>query len=300
MTDLERIERDHGIDQELRFGIGAQGAAVATVTNAAATALVALQGAQLLSWAPRGQAPVVWLSEQARFRPGKSLRGGVPVCWPWFGAHPQDPALPAHGFARNHDWEVVQTRSLPGATRLVLRFDPLRLAAAPLRIDAELLLSLTIGESLDLELTTRNRSDSPLHLTQALHTYFHVGDIGAAAVHGLEGRTYVDRLQSDALCVQQGPVGVDGEVDRIYLDCPGELVIADQALGRRIRIERSGSRSCVVWNPWTDKALALGDLGPDGNRRMLCVESTNAWDDAVTVPPGGEHRLGTVVRCEPL
>jgi D-hexose-6-phosphate mutarotase len=298
MTDTTTLNARFALPGLLRFGTGAHGALVAQLTAPAAEAEIAIQGAQLLTWTPAGQAPVVWLSPAARFATGKSLRGGAPVCWPWFGAHADDTSKPAHGFARNHDWQVLETGVVSGAPRITLGYTPGAAQQALWPHQAELHLTVTVGAQLELALITRNSGASAFTLTQALHTYFHVGDIAQARVEGLAGKPYIDKLQQDARLVQSGDIQIDREVDRIYLDCPEDAVIVDEALKRRIRVRKTGSRSCVVWNPWIDKAAKLGDLGEDGYRRMLCVETTNAADDAVTLAPGASHTLGTVISVE--
>jgi D-hexose-6-phosphate mutarotase len=243
---------------------------------------------------------VVWLSSAAKFAAGKSLRGGAPVCWPWFGPHPDDPAKPGHGFARNLDWEVVAAERTAAGTRLVLGFTPGAPQQALWPYPATLELAVTAGERLAIELTTRNTGTIPLSITQALHTYFHVGDIASARVEGLDGCEYIDKVEGGARRRQSGPVTIGGEVDRVYLGCPGEVAIVDDALRRRIRIAKGGSHSCVVWNPWAEKGAKFGDMGEDGYRRMLCVETTNAGDDVVTVASGKSFTLATEYSVEAL
>ena len=300
MTDLASLNERFGIDGELIFAVGHHGAEVARVTNRTGMAEIALQGAQVLTWAPVGQPAVVWLSPAAKFAAGKSLRGGAPVCWPWFGPHPDDPAKPGHGFARNLDWQVVSAGRVSDGTRLVLGFTPGPAQQALWPYEAELELAVTVGEKLLMELSTRNTGTIPLSITQALHTYFHVGDIAAARVEGLDGCEYIDKVDGGARRRQTGAVKVEGEVDRIYLGCPGETVIVDDALRRRIRIGNRGSRSCVVWNPWAEKGAKFGDMGDDGYRRMLCVETTNAGDDVVTIASGKSFTLATEYGVEAL
>jgi len=300
MSDLAGLNERYGIDGELLFALGHHGAEVARITNAGGTAEIALQGAQVLTWAPAGQPQVVWLSPEAKFVAGKSLRGGAPVCWPWFGPHPSDAQKPAHGFARNLDWQVVASERVPEGTRLVLGFLPGEAQSGLWPYRSELELAVTVGERLGLALTTRNSGNLPITITQALHTYFHVGDIAAARVEGLDGCEYIDKVDGGARRHQAGAVQIGGEVDRVYLGCPGEAVIVDDALRRRIRIGKSGSRSYVVWNPWAEKGAKFGDMGDDGYRQMLCVETTNAGDDAVTIEPGEVFTLATEYSAEPF
>jgi D-hexose-6-phosphate mutarotase len=270
------------------------------VTNTAGTAEIALQGAQVLTWAPAGQPAVVWLSPAAKFAAGKSLRGGAPVCWPWFGPHPDDPAKPGHGFARNVDWEVVAAERTAAGTRLVLGLTPGAAQQTLWPYQATLELAVTAGERLAMELTTRNTGTIPLSITQALHTYFHVGDIASARVEGLDGCEYIDKVEGGARRRQSGPVTIGGEVDRVYLGCPGDVAIVDDALRRCIRITKGGSHSCVVWNPWAEKGAKFGDMGEDGYRHMLCVETTNAGDDVVTIASGKSFTLATEYGVEAL
>ena len=286
---------------EVEFQVADHGALVAQVSNAQGSGAIACQGAQVLTWAPAGQPPVVWLSTDARFQTTKSLRGGIPVCWPWFGAHAQDPAKPAHGFARNLDWEVRETASTPEGTRIVMVFTPGEAQRAVWPHAAGLTLAVTLGKTLRLVMTTRNTGAEPIVITQALHTYFHVGDIASARVEGLDGCDYIDKAVSgDPRIRQEGPILIDREVNRIYLGCPGPVAIVDESLGRRILIDKSGSASYVVWNPWAETGAKFGDMGPDGYRKMLCVETTNAWTDTATIPPRAEYELTSEYRVEVL
>ncbi|HLF98630.1 MAG TPA: D-hexose-6-phosphate mutarotase [Methylococcaceae bacterium] len=300
MVDLDTLNRNFGIPGVVEFAVGAHGAPIATLSNRHGTATVAIQGAQVLTWAPAGQAPVVWLSPASRFASGKSLRGGAPVCWPWFGAHPDGSAKPAHGFARNLDWEVRETTHGDDATRIVLGFAPGAEQQALWPYRAELTLVVDLGQELRLELITRNTDTRPIVLTQALHTYFGVGDIGAVRVEGLSGCVYIDKVDNNRQPRQIGPVTIGAEVDRIYLDCPGDACIVDEALGRRIRVSKQGSNSYVVWNPWIEKCAKFGDMAEDAYRRMLCLETVNAGTDIVTVAPGASFTLGTAYSVEAL
>jgi glucose-6-phosphate 1-epimerase len=300
MTDAARLNERFAGTADVTFAVGPHGALVAAVDNPQGSGSVAIQGAQILTWAPAGQAPVVWLSPAATFKPGKSLRGGAPVCWPWFGPHPDDTSKPAHGFARNLDWEVMEAAEVPEGNRLVLRFIPGEAEAVLWPHRAELTLAVTLGERLRADLTTLNTGDSPIVLTQAVHTYFNVGDIGSVRVDGLAGCEYIDKVGPEARRRQEGPIHIDREVNRIYLGCPEDVVIRDESLGRRIRVSKTGSTSYVVWNPWAETGAAFGDMGDDGYRHMLCVETTNAASDAVTVAPGESFTLSTEYAVEAL
>ena len=299
--DSAALNARFGIPEQLRFKDMPGGMVVAEVNNAHATAAIALQGAHLMTWAPKGELPVIWLSADAKLAPGKSIRGGAPVCWPWFGPHPSEPKFPGHGFARTVPWDVVETQKLGnGATRLVFRIVQNEATRAQWPHPCELELQMTIGPRLEMDLVTRNTGNGSLTIGDALHTYFEVGDVRQAKIHGLDGCPYIDKVDGGARRRQDGPVTIAGEVDRIYLESKADCVIEDPVLARRIRIAKQGSASSVVWNPWIEKAEKMGDLGDDGYLKMLCVESTNADADVVQIAPGAEHRLSVRYSVEAL
>ena len=291
MTDIQRLNQQFGIKDQLTFTADAQGMGYAEVKNAQAEARIALQGAHLLTWQPRGQQPVIWLSEAAKFAPGKSVRGGVPVCWPWFGAHPTQASFSAHGYARMVPWEVIASKATEDGTVIVFRLVENDATRAQWPHATPVELHLTIGKTLECELITRNDDDKAVTIGQALHTYFTVSDIRNVKVEGLDGLEYIDKVGPSTVRKQTGAVDFTMETDRIYLESVRDCVIVDPGLQRNIRIAKRGSRSSVVWNPWIEKANKMGDLGDNGYLHMLCVESTNAADDVVNLAPGAEHRL---------
>ena len=300
-ADIDRLNREFAIDKHVRFESGPGGLVVAKINNAHATAMLALQGAHVMAFQPKGQEPVLWLSGYAKFSPGKSIRGGVPICWPWFGPHASDAAFPGHGFARTVLWEVLSTQATgEGATRLVLR-----LAAASKNLQqwstpSDVSMTVTIGAHLGMNLTTRNTGQQAFVLGDALHTYFAVSDVRRVVVYGLEGCPYIDKVDGSKRKMQSGGVHISAETDRIYLDSARDCLIEDLGFNRRIRIAKRHSHSTVVWNPWIEKAEKMGDFGPEGYLGMLCVESTNADVDVVTVAPGSEHQLQVEYSIEGL
>jgi D-hexose-6-phosphate mutarotase len=303
MTATQQLNAQFGMTGQLNFREDASGLVVAEISNPQATASLCLQGAHLMTWQPKSQQmPVIWLSRDAKLAPGKSIRGGVPVCWPWFGAHASDPSLPAHGYARTVPWQVIESGNEPnGATRLTLRLTESEKTRAMWPHDAQLELTAIIGETLRMELTTKNAGISDFVISEALHAYFRIGDIGAASVAGLAGCDYWDKVGGSTLKKQDGIIRFAGETDRVYINSVAECAIEDDRLKRRIRVAKSGSLSTVVWTPWTAKAERMGDLGqPDGWREMLCVESANAIDNAVKVAAGSMHTLIVEYRAETL
>ena len=267
------------------------------ISNAFARARISLQGAHILSWKPHNEDEVIWLSEDAVFAREKSVRGGIPICWPWFGAaddnHDSNIALPAHGFARTVFWQVVDTAALEsGETQITFKLD-----TSTLSINTEelwptpttVIYRVVIGKHLSLELTTTNNSHETFSLGQALHTYFSVADVRETEIYGLSGKTYLDKTDEFKRKQQTGKLVFSGEVDRVYLDTADDVIINDKK--RTLIIKKQGSESTVVWNPWQAVADKMGDLGKDGYLKMLCVESANAAEDVVTIEPGGSHTL---------
>lgn len=300
-NDISVLDQRFGITGEVVFKEGPNGQGVVEISNGFAMASIALQGAHLMSWAPHQEELVIWLSPKAKFGPGESIRGGVPVCWPWFGPHPGESSFPAHGFARTQPWEVIEVLALEdGSNRLGFRLIRSDETYARWPHSTPLELYMTIGTALEMELVTHNDGPAPVTIGQALHTYFEVRDIRRIAIHGLDGCSYIDKTDEGRRKQQSGPVTFSGETDRIYLESTADCVIEDPGLNRRIRIANRGSRSTVVWNPWAERAEALGDFDEDGYLRMVCVESANAADDVVTIAPGGTHRLRVRHTVEPL
>ena len=314
-----------GIAGALVFEERPEGLTEARLASAHGNAAVCLQGGHVIDWRCQGQKePVLWLSPDARFAEGKSIRGGIPVCWPWFGPYgttppPREHALqrsvaagavpragaenfPAHGFARTAAWQVADSDvAADGSVRLGLMLDAEAMPAAMWPHATELRLEIRLGASLQLELRTRNIGASACVLGEALHTYFNISDIGAVSVGGLHGVEYWDTVGQVALKRQSGPITFDRETDRVYIDSPQACVIEDPGYARRIHVRKQGSLSTVVWNPWTAKAERMGDLGqPEGWRQMLCVESANAWDNTITLAPGETHALSVSYEVEPL
>jgi glucose-6-phosphate 1-epimerase len=260
------------------------------VENAHATARLALQGAHLLAWTPRGEEPVIWLSEAARYAAGVPVRGGIPICWPWFGPHPADPAQPLHGFARTAAWQVVAAERLPDErTRLTFRL-PDGHGGPAWPHQTEVLYVVTVGRALELDLVTRNAGPEPVTIGQALHTYFRVSDYSRVTVHGVEGCRYLDKLTgSEGL--QDRPLALVGKTDRVYLGSARDCIIEDPGLSRAIRVTKRNSHSTVVWNPAVEGGGAGGDFGRDGSREMLCLETANVATDAVRLEPHAVHLL---------
>ena len=290
---LSTLNSTFALGNSLRFTEAVPGLPVAEISTPLATASVALHGAHVLSWQPAGQTPVIWVSKAAIYELGKPVRGGVPLCWPWFGPMP---GKSLHGFVRTMMWQV-RGAELDAAGQLVLRLgindDATTRAVWDHVFDLELVV--TVGSTLTIALTTRNTGDAPFSINQALHTYFATSDITQTTVQGLAGGSYLDKVQNFAVCQQDGDVSFTGETDRIYTDTTTDSLIVDAAAGRTIRIAKQGSASTVVWNPWSEKEKGMVDMAAGEHRQMLCVETCNAGSDTISVPAGGQYTLAATI-----
>lgn len=286
----------------IHFRVGEGDIPVVQIHNQQASAIISLQGAHMLSWIPSGEREAIWLSSDARFEHGKSLRGGIPVCWPWFGASEVDESFPAHGFARTVMWQVTEVKKLSDdETQVVFELDTAELGEPyhhmwPMRTVLE--YRITVGNRLKLELITHNRSNQTIKISQALHTYFRVDDVRKTVIYGLEDREYLDKTLGFKRSKQSGSITIDREVDRIYLDTTDDVSIDDHE--RKINITKQGSQSTVVWNPWHEVASKMGDLGEDGYLNMLCVETANAAEDTIGIRPEEQHTLSVIYSISKL
>ncbi|MDZ5603095.1 D-hexose-6-phosphate mutarotase [Pseudomonas sp. RP23018S] len=280
------------------------------ITTAQAELVIAQQGAQILRYQRAGQAPLLWLSEQALFKQGKSVRGGVPVCWPWFGHLQRNPEAvqamydaepaPAHGLVRGRDWQLLGMQEQGDTVRVEFDMPQAQGALPDWPHSVELRLCVTMGETLEVTLSNRNLGAQPVTISQALHTYFAVSDVRQVQVHGVEELTYIETLADWQQRTQQSALTFAGETDRIYLDPPTLLSIVDPQHDRRTTLHTQGSRSAVIWNPWTERAAELPDMADEAWQGMLCIETANAWHDVLTLAPGAHHALSVKISSAPL
>jgi glucose-6-phosphate 1-epimerase len=292
--------RQFDIPGALRLETAPGGLVRAILSTSAAEAEIFLQGAHLVQWIPRGQQPVLFLSPRSLFAGGKAIRGGVPIIFPWFGARSDGKPGPAHGFARTSDWSVEETQLREdGRLEIALVLQPNDAARNFGYAAFHLQYRVTIGPELKLELETRNDGTQPLVYEEALHSYFRVADIKRAFVSGLEGTTYIDKTDGFKRKAQGNQaMRIAKESDQVHLNTKAACFIDDPVSNRRIIIEKSGSDSTVVWNPWIEKSESMSDMAPDDWKEMLCIETANAADNAVHLSPGASHVLAVSIRVE--
>jgi N-acetylglucosamine-6-phosphate deacetylase len=284
----------------VRLDRGEGGLPVLRVDGPEGWAEIYLHGAHVTAWAPRGLESELWRSAASAFRADVAIRGGVPICFPWFGPLAGRPDVPRHGFARVSEWSLESVHDDGADVTVRLRLtdsDATRASAWPHRFEA--ICTVVVGSALSITLEVTNRDDVPVTFEEALHTYLRVADVRSAEVTGLEGAAYLDKLAGpDPVAGAPDPVHFTSEVDRVYLGTRSGVTLRDVAAARAVRIGKDGSDTTVVWNPWIDGARATADIEDDGWRTMVCVEASNVGASAVRLEPGRSHvmttRLGRV------
>lgn len=262
------------------------------VTTAQAYAEVYLHGAHVTHFQPAGADPVLFMSKSSWFEPGKPIRGGVPICFPWFGPRQADPKSPAHGFARLREWtiESIEHAGTSVTITLQLKSDEQTRAAWPFDFVAKHVI--TVDSSLEMKLIVENTSREPIGFEEALHTYFTVGDVKQISIEGLKGVGYLDKVDAAKPKQQIDPlIKFTGETDRPYLNTESTCIIHDPSMKRKIEVAKSGSRATVVWNPWINKAKAMPDFGDEEWPGMVCVETANVGDYTIKLAPGAKHEM---------
>lgn len=285
MSDAEQFQ----IPGHLTLAEGNGGLPKLLVTTSVSTAEIYLHGAHVTGFRKNGEPPLLFMSAASHFAPDKAIRGGVPLIFPWFG--PRD-NLPSHGFARTVTWDLKDTALLPGGgVRIRLGMPAVK------SYDVEYLI--TVSDTLTLELVVGNTGNKEASFETSFHTYFHVGSIDDVSLTGLKDTGYFDKVRKTGALETADAIRITEETDRVYFDTAATVEIIDPSLGRTIRVEKSGSQSTVVWNPWIAKAKALDDFADEEYRNMVCVESGNVGKNKVTLPSCGRTTLKAVVSSTP-
>jgi glucose-6-phosphate 1-epimerase len=298
MTDLAQLVCTP-LPASVRVDEGAGRLPRVSVRSALGAAEVYFQGAHLTVWHPSAvREPVLWRSRESMFEPGRPIRGGVPICFPWFGPHPADASAPAHGFARLQPWKLVDAREdAAGTVALAMELAGEGVPQWPHRF--RVIHRMTFGAVLRMDLEVHNEGADAFTFEEALHTYFSVRDVRTVTVTGLEGAEYLDKVAGSRRSRQgDEALRVTGETDRVYLDTRADCIIQDQVARRQISVSKTGSDATVIWNPWIDKSRAMPDFGDDEWPEMLCVETCNVNAHARTLAPGASHTMTAIVAVQ--
>jgi glucose-6-phosphate 1-epimerase len=297
--DIAQLEENYGIPGHLSFDQH-DGLTRVQVQVAGAAATVYLHGAHVTHWQPAGQQPVIFLSENSDFAPGKAIRGGVPICFPWFGPRSDGQAGPSHGFARIQDWDLVFAALVPGAdgdqVYMTFALYPNELSRSLGFDTVRAAYEVIVGKTLTMRLTTANSGAESLKFEEALHAYFAVKDVRTTALTGLESALFRDKTDGmKEKTTPAGPLLLTTETDRVFPANTASVQIHDEGNGRVITVEKTNSATTVVWNPWSEQAMKLADLADDAWPDFVCVETANTATDAITLKPGESHAMTCVV-----
>jgi glucose-6-phosphate 1-epimerase len=263
------------------------------VKTDAAEAEVYLHGAHVTHYRPAGEEPVLFLSDKAVFDGKSPIRGGVPICFPWFGGNGPSDDSPSHGFARTTTWSLGDAKR--DGEDVLLTFVLASTEATQDLWGGDFVFTYTVrvGRSLGLSAKVVNVGDDALPYELALHTYLAVRDVREVRLTGFAGSNYVDQLRDGERIQQAGEPVIDAEVDRIYQDHAADVTVHDA--GRQIVVSKSGSRSTVLWNPHGAKAKRMADFGDDEWPRMLCVESAAIGHHSIELGSGESHALSVTI-----
>ncbi|MEL6107876.1 MAG: D-hexose-6-phosphate mutarotase [Planctomycetota bacterium] len=289
MNNTDELNDRFAIDGLAKFEVGEGGLTRLSITTGKADATLYTHGAHVSHFRPGASEPILWMSAASRYESGKAIRGGVPIVFPWFGPRQDDPKAPSHGLVRTTEWSIETMERL--AT------NDIRISLATAVDKFSVVYRVTVGDSLGLDMRVTNESGEAVTFEQAFHTYLSVGDVRKIAVRGLEGATKIDKLDQHARKVQSdSPITFASETDSVYVDTESTVQVEDPLLGRTIEVQKQGSRSTVVWNPWIDKSSRMADFGDDEWTNMVCIESGNIADNCVKLAPGQSATMSTEIR----
>lgn len=297
-TGIAELNRRFEVAGIARVTQGNGGLAKVSISSAEAAGEIYLQGAHVTAWKPAGAEEVLFVSAKSRWGEGAAIRGGVPICFPWFANKADGAKAPAHGFARTRAWSLEAVEKDGEAVRVTMTLGSDHSTREFWAGDFHAEYRVTFWRELKMELTVKNRGAAAVRFEEALHTYFRVGDIAKARVRGLDGMRYTDKMDARREKLQKGDVVITSETDREYLDTPHEVELVDDVIRRKIQIRNENSRTTVVWNPWVAKAKAMSDFGDEEWKQMICVETTNVSQFAVELGAGQQHRMTVVIKVE--
>src|SRR5882757_2454529 len=300
MASFDELNKQFAIPGVVQITAGNGGLPRISITSPAATAEIYLHGAQVTSWRPVGHEDVIFLSEHSQFETGKAIRGGIPVCFPWFRNKVDDPKAPSHGVVRTKAWELDSIESHGDTVVVSLSTVSDAGTRAWWPYDFNLVHRATIGAELTQELVTTNTGAAPARFEEALHTYYRVGAAAQIRISGRDGVAYLDNTDGNREKRHAGDVVFTAQTDRAYLDTTHAVEIVDPVLRRRIWLEKQNSRTTVVWNPWSTGAQTLSDLGDDEWQTMACVEASNMRVYPVDLAAAQQHTMKTVIQVTAL
>jgi len=299
MQEIDELNGRFAIEGVAKIVAGQGNLPMVSISTPMAESDIYLHGAQVTSWRPAGGDDAIFLSKHSRFEEGKAIRGGIPICFPWFRAKADNPQAPSHGFVRTKSWTLDAITMEQDSVIVSLSTGSDEQSRLWWLHDFRLVHRVTVGAELTLELIATNTGSSSFRFEEALHTYHQVGDAAKINVAGLDGVHFLDNTDANREKVQHGDVVMTQPIDNAYLNTGSTLELIDPVLHRRIRIAKENSLTTVVWNPWESGAKALADLGDDEWRQFACVEASNILSCAVTLGPGESRMITAKISVVP-
>ena len=266
------------------------------ITSPACVGEMYLHGAHITSWRPAGEEEVLFLSSHSRWEDGHAIRGGIPICFPWFAHNAEDPQAPDHGFVRTKAWRLDSIADVAGTIIVSMSTESDEATKKWWPAEFRSVLRAAFGKELSVELVVTNKGRTSLRFEEALHAYFRVGNIEMTRARIPDALRYIDKTDSHRTKTQLSDIVIASETDRVYLNTRDEIELEDPVLERRLCVAKENSRTTVLWNPWTQKAHSLSDFGEDEWVRMVCVEPSNVSDFAVDLAPGQQHTMKALIR----
>jgi len=297
---MSELDRRFGIPGVARVCEGNGGLPRVQINNSRVEGEIYIHGAQVTSWKPAGNEEVLFLSTKSGWQEGRAIRGGIPICFPWFRAKADDPKAPAHGFVRTRMWQLESIVENESGVSVSMFTESDEQAQHWWPADFRLAYHVSLGSELRLELTCTNTGQSSLSFEEALHTYNRVGDVGNVRLLGLDTAHFLDNTDSNKEKTQHGDVKIAAQTDNAFLSTGGAVDLIDPELRRQIRLEKAKSLTTIVWNPWREGAAGMRDLADGEWTQFLCVEAGNIRSDSITLAPGEEHKMTAVLSVAKL
>jgi glucose-6-phosphate 1-epimerase len=297
--DIEELEDKFSIEGEVGFAELEEDMAFITVSNKFADADICLYGAQVTSFRPQKKMEILWMSPESNFTEGVPVRGGIPVCFPWFGPHKTDPVKPQHGFARLMFWNVTETVTLAnGETKVVLQLCSDKDTKKYWEHDFCADLTIIIGKTLTINLKITNTSEIPFDYTTALHTYYNLSSVEEIYIEGLQNTKYYNQLDGEEYIQDTPLLEIKNAETRHYLNTEADCIIVDPVFGRRIKVSKTGSKVTTVWNPGEESCAKISDIPDDGYLSFVCIEAVNAFNNFISLSPGESHVISAIIGLE--
>ena len=281
------------IEDVLTYSLNPYGLQKLHINTALAKAEIYLHGANMTHFQARSEKPLLFDAQNIEMDPNKTLHAGAPICWPWFGPHPSDKTKPQHGFARTSLWQLKSTQHIHDTVRIVLTLSQNEETLVLFEHDFNLEITFTIAKQLSISLTTTNTSSKPFSFTDAIHTYFNIGNINDIQIKGLEHTPFIDATDNKKEKIESESLEITQEVNRVYIPTTKTCEIIDKSLSRSILVSKEGSNATTLWNPWRENGIH--DLGGEKYQSFVCIESVNALDDLITLQPTDSHTIAQII-----